>query len=254
MNPAIGVGQYVTRTNTFTLPIEPSGDYYLILKVDAFGFVDAGAVQESNESNNVAVTQIHILNPDLVPMSLTAPAVAATDQGIPLQWSELNQGDGVAANGWLDCVSLSTKPQLDSSANALTCQFTTNTLAPGESVTNSWTAYVRGVPQGNYYLLLSIDNGNYLPEINETNNVLARPIQIVNPDLVPAALSAPCGCRRPCHYSSKLDGGQPGRRPCQPRLGRCAVYLQQTGLGQHRHPVGLFRAEQCGPCRKQTTP
>ena len=98
VNPAIGVGQYVTRTNTFTLPIEPSGDYYLILKVDAFGFADIGAVQESNESNNVAVTQIHILNPDLVPTSLVAPAVAGTDQTIPLQWSEMNQGDGVAAN------------------------------------------------------------------------------------------------------------------------------------------------------------
>src|SRR5262249_6617072 len=57
--------------------------------------------------------------------------------------------------------------------------------------TGTVTITLPQVPAGSYFLLLQTDRAGQVPEANETNNVLATPIQVLAPDLVPTNITAP---------------------------------------------------------------
>ena len=213
--PSLSVGASVTTTNNFTLPLVPSGDYYLILHVDHYGVQGVGYVWEANETNNYAMATIHVLEPDLVPTNLIAPVLVSSREPLQIGWNLRNQGDGIATNlfaynnyQWADAVYLSTNQQVNAASillgnyylyyfnNAYTYYsgntwFWTNALAPGQSMTNFQDMIIPNVPAGNYYLVLAADVNNTIREINETNNTFAKPITLGTLDLTPLTLSAP---------------------------------------------------------------
>ena len=207
-NPVLAVGQSISRTNTVTLPIVPSGDYYVILRLDNSGFGGQGNLFETNETNNTAVVPIHITVPDLTPVSVVAAPTASTRQPIQVSWSIQNIGDAVASHRnnssfaeWSDRLYLSTNQTVNTASIRLGQFFGTfyspedfpwqTPLPPGQSITNVQTVSIPNVAEGNYFLVLAVDINNSIAEINETNNRLAVPITIANPDLVPVALGAP---------------------------------------------------------------
>ena len=191
----LAAGDHITQTNVFTLPPAPSGDYYVILRVDPDGYI-----KESTKTNNDLSLPLHLTVPDLVPTNLIAPAVASSGQSVSFQWMAQNQGNAVATNTyaiydgyqWYDTLFLSTNQQ-SSGRIAWLWSYTPwySVLAPGQAMTNSQTLTFPGVPQGNYYVVLAVDYGNNVMEVNETNNSFAQPIQVLNPDLVPISLTAP---------------------------------------------------------------
>ena len=76
------------------------------------------------------------------------------------------------------------------SKSALILPIDTN-LAVGGIYTNVVNVSVPGVPAGDYFVLLDADGDHFFNEPNFANNVLAQPVQIVNPDLTPTYFNAP---------------------------------------------------------------
>ncbi len=205
-NPILDVGEFISRTNTVTLPTVASGDYYIVLRADRFGSFDHGNLWEVNETNNTVAVPIHVTVPDLTPVSLVAKAEVSPRESIAVEWRIQNIGDATATKWnpvifgqWSDRLYLSTNQTVHAGSRWLGFYYQSGgqsyvwqtPLPVGETMTNAQTIGVPEVAEGDYFLVLSADADNYVREVNETNNLLAVPIKVGSVDLVPASLTAP---------------------------------------------------------------
>ncbi|HZR20448.1 MAG TPA: CARDB domain-containing protein [Verrucomicrobiae bacterium] len=191
-----------------TVPAIQSGTYFLSVAADA-----DNALFESNEANNVVTLPISfkILQPDLVPLSLQAPAhfTGPPTPVMTVSWSVTNAGVGSAIGGWGDALFLSTDNVLDGMDSPLTTSYQPGPLRPGDTyqVTNSVTLPI--VTEGSYFLILQTDPWNTVFESNPSNNILSKPINITiqPPDLAALLLLAPSAVTSPPNPSITLVWG-----------------------------------------------
>ncbi|HWD21184.1 MAG TPA: CARDB domain-containing protein [Verrucomicrobiae bacterium] len=212
--PHLGAGEFMTVTNQVSLPVEPSGNYYLILRIDAFGSQPNGEITEVNESNNIISTPIHLNESDLVPTNVVTPPIVSAREPIQVQWSDLNQGDGVATKfnpflfyEWVDRFYLSTNQQINPSSIVMGQFFSdlydttsfyesvdfqnTTPLASGATLPAALSLDVPNLAAGHYFLILSVDADHAVTEGNETNNLSIQPLQVLDVDLAPVTVTAP---------------------------------------------------------------
>jgi hypothetical protein len=160
---------YIPQTTT------PSGNYYVILKVDPNNLV-----RESNENNNIAVstTTFTILpNPlaadlTLTNLNISTPSVLA-GQNINYKVDLRNLGretpTDFVVNAYLstDNILTASDPRIGG--------FAASSMGPNQVVTQ--LPVVTPVPAttaaGQYYLILKIDANTQINELSEDNNVLA---------------------------------------------------------------------------------
>src|SRR5262249_61924763 len=95
--------------------------------------------------------------PDLVPISLTAPATGTTRVTMTVSWTVENQGTATAAAARNDDLWLSTDTVLGADDIFLVEQTQPGGLGVGASDTATRTFTVPNVPPGNYFLLLTVD-------------------------------------------------------------------------------------------------
>lgn len=109
-------GETYSIGGSFAIPIDISGDWYLVVAAD-----DDNVVFESNETNNSAPGpgQIHVEltpAPNLVPISVAADSLVTSGQTIEVTWQVQNQGTGAtSAPAWKDAVYFSRDQILDES-------------------------------------------------------------------------------------------------------------------------------------------
>ncbi|HEX7653047.1 MAG TPA: CARDB domain-containing protein, partial [Verrucomicrobiae bacterium] len=211
----LAAGQSFHTVRTVTIPVLPSGDYYLLVHVDSYGFADVGGLFESNETNNTLVARIHIKEADLVPVALNTATNVSALQTVSVQWAVANQGDTAAVNynpgynnlQWYDAVYLSSTDTVDGGSILLGSNYYysfngyqyyagnpfawTNVLAPGATYTNTQHILIPNVPAGQYYLVLAADYQNQAVESSEANNQLARPVTVLPQDLAVAGVNLP---------------------------------------------------------------
>jgi RHS repeat-associated protein len=188
VTPLAADGSY-TLTKSFALPNNVTGDWQLLVAADAYGLQ-----AETDETNNVLSTPLHIKAADLVVTAATAPTTASERSKISLTWTVTNQGQAVAATDWYDYVYLSDNTTYDSSDIYMDYLWTgaKTPLAAGDSYTVTKDFYLPSrVGVGKKYLLFVADRDNYQVEYSDTNNVRAVPIDITVPDLVTTAATAP---------------------------------------------------------------
>jgi len=157
------------------------GTYYLLVKADNYNDVN-----ESDETNNIAVHEFTVTAPeptDLVPTALDIPDSIEAGSSLTASWTVYNQGSQTAIGSWCsgcwrDELFLSADDQLDGSDTFLTDNWNIHPVDPGAGYTLSSAATIPIVPAGNYYLIIKTDANGYVPETDEENNVLARPITI----------------------------------------------------------------------------
>lgn len=207
---SLGLPTNITAGTSFTnlgvqltLPVVPSGNYYLIVVANA-----NNSLKESVTNNNQLATPFVLTLPDLVPTSLNVPSVVSSREPVRLSWTVANEGNGPAQNPavgalyqWYDNIYLSTNEQVNAGSVLLGSvsdgsyygqSFPWSTpLPPGQSITNIQNVEIPNVVAGNYYLVLDVDALNFVPESNESNNVLAVPVTLSTLDLQPTAFSAP---------------------------------------------------------------
>jgi len=174
-----------TGTSVLTIPSDTvAGTYYVIAKADG-----PGAVQETQELNNVKFSTAIKIGPDLVESSTSVPTVAGAGFSLTVTDTVKNQGSGTAGPSTTSFY-LSTNYTLDSTDTFLGSR---SVPALGAGLTNAGSTTVTiptGTELGSYYILVSSDDTNAVPESAETNNV-SYGVTKVGPDLTESALTAP---------------------------------------------------------------
>ena len=170
--PALAANASSTATTNVTLPDIPAGAWYLLAAAD-----DGHAVPEAMETNNVRFVGIQV-GPDLTFVSVAVPSSAVSGSSITITDTVRNIG---AADVPATAVRyyLSVNLMLDSSDVPLNAIRSVPPLAPNTSNTGSAAVPLPAGTPGNYYILVVADGGQSVGESNESNNVVARFIQIV---------------------------------------------------------------------------
>jgi subtilase family serine protease len=163
--PALPTGTSNTASTTLTLPSNlATGTYFIFVAADY-----NNQVAETFESNNNSFGQIVRVGPDLTVTTFTAPASIASGATAQVNSVVANQGGGAASASTLR-VYLSTNQTLDSADVAVGSR-TVAVLNPGQSDSGAVTITIpTGTAAGSYFLIAVADDGNVVPETNETNN------------------------------------------------------------------------------------
>ena len=163
--PALPAGTSNTASTTVTLPSNLApGNYYVFASADY-----NNQVAETFESNNNSFGQLVKVGPDLTVTTFSPPASIAVGATAQVNSVVANQGGGVAAASTLR-VYLSTNQTLDS-ADVPVGSRTVALLNPGQSDIGAVTITIpTGTTAGSYFLIAVADDGNVVPETNETNN------------------------------------------------------------------------------------
>ena len=177
----------LTESGSTTVNISSTtaaGTYYIIAKADG-----PGALTETSESNNVKFSTAIKIGPDLIESATSIPTSAGA--GFPLTVNDTvkNQGSNTAGNSTTSFY-LSTNFTLDAGDKFLGSR-NVSALQPGQ--TNSGSTTVTIPPDtalGQYFILVSADDGNNVLESAETNNVSYGTTR-VGPDLTVSALTGP---------------------------------------------------------------
>ena len=161
----------------------------------------------SFENGEVEDYSIHIApgggqnRADLSTTNFVAPSSGSIGSVVPYTFDVVNNGTANVSGNYTIAAFLSTDNQL-SASDVLVGTVPTGNTPIGTIANVQGSITIPTLPIGNYYLLLAIDNGNLVPEINELNNVNSRPFVVtggsnVGVDLaVSIALSLP----NPAHY------------------------------------------------------
>ncbi|HSD77737.1 MAG TPA: CARDB domain-containing protein, partial [Solirubrobacteraceae bacterium] len=182
--PALAAGGSSAGSTSLTIPAGTAGGvYYLIARADG-----DGAVAEASEGNNTRSALVRV-GPDLVVSALTVPGGGGAGGSITVTDTTTNQGGGAAAPS-------TTRFYLSSdvywgAGDTPIGSRAVPALAAGAASSASTTLTIpANTPAGGYYVIARADADAVVAEAEETNNVIARPLQI-GADLIVAALSAP---------------------------------------------------------------
>jgi hypothetical protein len=188
-------GASLVVTQTVIMPGTQIGDRWFVVTVNS-----GHAFQESGSlTNNTAVAPFvsHILAPDLVVTSVTAPPAAQLGGTINVSWIVQNSGTGPANGAWKDRVWLSASSNSLLNATALLTVPGLSALTPGASYTNSQTVTLPltgAINPGNYFLVVDADADGAVIESSKANNLLGAPMSLTVPplpDLVPGQCATP---------------------------------------------------------------
>ncbi len=181
----LAAGLSESGSTTVTIPSNTvAGTYYIVAKADG-----PGVVTETSETNNVKFSTAFKECPDLVESTASIPTVAGS--GFPLTVTETvkNQGSNMAGNSTTSFY-LSTNFSLDPGDKLLGSR-NVPALQPGQTSSGSTTVTIPADTElGQYFILVSADDGNDVLESAETNNVSYGTTR-VGPDLTEFALTAP---------------------------------------------------------------
>jgi subtilisin family serine protease len=181
----LAAGASSSGSTTVVLPTPlAAATYYIIGKADG-----DDAVAETSESNNGFVRTIQI-GSDLIVSAFTVPAAAAPGAAIDVTDTVTNQGAS-AGPASVTRFFLSANTSLEGSDTLLSGSRAVPAIAAGASSSGSASLTLpSGLASQTYYVIAQADADNTIGETNETNNTIARAIQIGG-DLVVSTLTVP---------------------------------------------------------------
>ncbi len=170
--PPLGGGGTSSASTPLTIPAATvPGTYYVLGVADA-----AGVVAESRENNNTAARTIAI-GPDLFMSFYSGPSSGQAGGTITVSDTTLNRGGDSAApstTAFYLSVNRSVEP-----GDVLLGGRAIPPLAAGASSTASTALTIpSGTVPGSYFVVFQVDDGDAVAEARETDNTLARVIQI----------------------------------------------------------------------------
>lgn len=191
--PSLMAGQCHAALEAAALPPAEMGVFTLGAVVDEFE-----SVPELIETNNAFTGDLIGVGwgPDLVVTSLVGPPSADEASAFPVEVEVCNQGNGPSSFSTVT-LYLSDDTEVDGSYYApgdpTLADLPLPSLDPGACHTEPFDAYA-AVPQpGAWYLAAYVDEGDYVPELLESNNTLVGPLMGIgsDPDLVITSITAP---------------------------------------------------------------
>ncbi|RYD85586.1 MAG: APHP domain-containing protein, partial [Verrucomicrobiaceae bacterium] len=195
----LGAGTEYVRNVNLLLPLEVSGEWFIVVRTDAAGDVN----EFSNESNNLVSSALSIqLAPyaDLAVSNVTAPALTIADPAlITVGWTVTNQGTGEGrTSSWTDRVIASRDGVLGNGDDIVLASFTHDGfLAVGQSYSRNEQITTPPGLEGQFRLFVVSDATTTVFEnFLETNNS-AQSANVVSiapklyADLVVTSITAP---------------------------------------------------------------
>lgn len=188
---SLAQGETTTKDVTVNLPPEgemPNGEYYVVLVVDS-----EDTNQEIDEFNNFFSAPLQIGDGSIEGVDL----VADNEHFLPpvdLIWGQTYDmpidltNEGNAASGPFDVkIFLSTDNVVDTTDTELASLAITDLAANAESINDvDVTLPAAGtLPDGDYNIIIFVDSGEVVTEVDEQNNIFSELIKIVEtPDLI----------------------------------------------------------------------
>lgn len=171
-------GEY-TAAGTFALPVDLTGDYYVIVRTDDRegrtepDRVIEGQLEDNNDrasTNPIAFPLSPV--PNLVMANVDAPIQGITGQEVTLSWTVRNDGVRTENQSWYDAFYLSRDLVFDRSTDLyLGSHFHEEGLGAGSSYTDSASFKLPQGLTGSFYVFGVTDGGNAIYERgNETDN------------------------------------------------------------------------------------
>ena len=160
---------------TIVVPNIPEGVYYFFVKTDVYNQV----FESTGENDNISAASgpVRVVNPDLKPVQITAPASATSEQTFAVSWTVKNDSRaGIYNSSWSDYVYLSQDTILGGGDVYLGTQSISQFAPAGSEYTRQINVILPQAISGNYYLLVSTGNGLY--EKTKANNLAYKAIPI----------------------------------------------------------------------------
>ncbi len=178
---------------------------------------------------------VTITDPDLVPATLLAPAAAPPSGKIEVSWTVTNQGAGEANPAWLDRLYISSDETWDAQDQLLTEAARNEALPAAGSYTQTRSFTLPTLAEGTYYLMLRADAANALFESNETNNVLAKLLEVRAPETVQTVLRSLNAAEAGFGNLGSLDFSPDGVRLAVAAGNAALIWDLQTGELRRRY-------------------
>jgi hypothetical protein len=171
---AVAPGSGYGQTNTVTLPMSASGNYWLFVQVD----VNNVLFQiNPNDKISAPVAGTFTATPvDLSPVTLWAPTNAISTGANPAMqvvWAVTNRGTATASGGWYDRVWFSTNGILDGQSRSLGDNYIGQTVAPGAIYWQTNNVTLPMNTNGNYWLFVQADINNSMFEARLDDKISA---------------------------------------------------------------------------------
>lgn len=181
--PSLAAGASSSGSTALTLPVVPTGPYYIIARAD-----DDNGVVESRETNNTLARTIAI-GGDLVVSALAAPSTGGGGLSLIITDTTTNQGGG-SIGASTTKFYLSADGLIDGSDVPLGAR-DVGPLDGGASSAGSTTVTIAATTQpGSYYILAKADAAAAVAETVETNNTFSR-VLVIGSDLLVSTLTVP---------------------------------------------------------------
>ncbi len=200
----IAPGGALPRSAQITIPINYTGDWYILVRGDNYNHINEYTGENNNHAFTASTTTAIVPTEDLVVASVTAADNGTFGQTINVAWTVANQGTGPSVGTWYDRVWLS-RDDVYSNDDVFLGDFS----AAGDTPLEVGASYQRSrdialplnasLGSGTYRVLVQTDHGGYEPESNEGNNLRASgAVSLVVPalpDLTVSGVSVPSGLR-----------------------------------------------------------
>ncbi len=128
-------------------------------------------VADASGSVTYSAATIELAMPNLTIGDLLdpMPTEGGTGRSITVGWAVTNTGEGLAQGAWQDCVYLSYDDAIGDD-DLLDCMYNPIDLGVGESYERVGTFTVPVVVAGDYWIVVTSDDGNVLAETDESDN------------------------------------------------------------------------------------
>lgn len=154
------------------------GKYYFFVKTDLYDQIFEAIHENDNLSKWAG--PVYVVNPDLKPLSVQAPAAAVSERNIAVSWTVGNIGKGILTNtGWADHIYLSADTVLDPVTDTRLASVSNNVLlnAGSQYARQQTVSLPKGI-EGTWYVFVLTDGINNIYEKDENNNRMRVPINI----------------------------------------------------------------------------
>ncbi|MCB0643533.1 MAG: hypothetical protein KDC44_17925, partial [Phaeodactylibacter sp.] len=209
---SLAPGESYIATLTVNLPINASGNYFLLLETDTYDFL-----AEESESNNVAAKYLLIEQPlpaDLIVQSVSMAALDTVSTDMTVSWVLQNVGNHLAQGQFHQSVYLSSDAVWDNEDFLLGSDAFALSLEPGQTSGYSLTGRIEFVRQGDFFVIIRTDIQNNIVEQNDANNDLASAgtVYITVPEIIVEGpvVVATADPERPLFYRIEIPPGLTG--------------------------------------------
>ena len=177
----VAAGGSLARSYNFALPdgVAGVGNLSITVNTDVYNYqyeYNAGGTGESNNSATTTATATLAPYANLILTDIQAPVGALAGRPSQVSWTVANTGDRAATGSWSEQVWLSSDDLIGGDQLLGTFYYTGNNLAasgqPGNSVTRTESVTLPSFSEGAYRLVVRVDTGNAVFELNETDNAV----------------------------------------------------------------------------------